>query len=274
MNDAAIHALSGRGLVRVSGAEAEEFLQDLLTADVSGLPEGTARHSALLTPQGRVLFDLVIAREGGCFLVECDRDRRDDLLGKLKLYRMRRPVDLHADDRAVVAVEGAVGGGHRDIRFDGCVMRCYLADPPAATADADAWRRLRWLSGIAEGADEIPPEKALPLEARMELDGGIDFDKGCYIGQEVTARTQYRGLVKRSYVPVRIDGTVQAPLPVTAGGRDAGTLFAAVGDNGGMLGLASVRLEHLGDGAATLMAGEHAVEPFLPDRLAPLPGTR
>ena len=273
MSEAALHALSGRALVRVDGAGAGEFLQDLLTADVVGLPGGTARPAALLTPQGRVLFDLVVAREGDALLLECDRDRRGDLLKKLKLYRMRLPVGIEEDGRAVMAAEGGDRDGHRDARFAVRVVRFHRMDPPPASADADDWKRLRWQHGIAEGAEEIPPEKALPLEMRLELDGGIGFDKGCYIGQEVTARTRHRGLVKRSYVPVRTDGPVEAPAQVLADGRDAGTLLSAIGgDNGGMLGLASIRLEHLADGAPRLEAGGRTVAPFLPERLKPLPG--
>ena len=277
MSDATVHSLAHRALVRVGGGGAAGFLQDLLTADIAGLPEATARHCALLTPQGRVLFDLVAAREGDTVLLECDRDRRGELLAKLGLYRMRLPVEIEEDGRAVMAAEGGpagIGGGHRDARFGGGVVRFHSEDPPPAGAGADDWKRLRWMDGIAEGAAEIPPGKALPLEMRLDLDGGIGFEKGCYIGQEVTARTRHRGLVKRSYVPVRTDGPVAAPAPVQAGGRDAGTLLSAVdgGDGGGMLGLASIRLEHLSGGGGGLEAGGRAVVPFLPERLRPLPG--
>ena len=273
MSDSVVHALSHRALVRIAGDGAGEFLQDLLTADVLGLREGMARPAALLTPQGRVLFDLVVTREGDAFLLECDRDRRGDLLKKLKLYRMRLPVAIEEDERAVMAAQGGEEDGHRDSRFGTNVVRFHRKDPPPANAGDDDWKRLRWMDGIAEGADEIPPEKALPLEMRLELNDGIGFEKGCYIGQEVTARTRHRGLVKRSYVPVRVDGSVEAPAPVLADGRDAGTLLSVIGgDNGGMLGLASIRLEHLADGSPRLEAGGCAIAPFLPERLKPLPG--
>lgn len=272
MSDAVIHGLDHRALIRVDGAGSLDFLQDMITPSVDDLPERTVRHGALLTPQGRVLFDLVIAREGGAFLLECDREQRDALMRKLTLHRMRRPITIEADDRRVMAVEGGIEDGHRDTRFGTSVMRFYRADPPAAGADPDAWKRLRWHNGIAEGAVEIPPEKALPLEMRLDLDGGISFEKGCYIGQEVTARTQYRGLVKRSYAPVRIAGPVETPAPILADGREAGTLFSAINDDGGMMGLASVRLEFLDGGTPGLTAGDRAVSPFLPERLKPLPG--
>ena len=274
MSDTVVHALDHRALIRLDGADSVSFLEDLITSSVADLPERTARHGALLTPQGRVLFDLVVAREGDALLLECDRGQHDALVSKLKLYRMRLPVGIEADDRQVMAVEGEVEDGYRDTRFAAGVMRFYRADPPAVVADADAWKRLRWLDGIAEGTAEIPPEKALPLEMRLDLDGGINFEKGCYIGQEVTARTRHRGLVKRSYAPVRIDGPVEAPAPILADGRDAGTLFSAIEDNEGMLGLASIRLEHLGGDAPLLSAGERTVAPFLPERLKPLPSRK
>ena len=271
MSDAVVHALSHRGLIRVNGNDAGDFLDDLVTASVIGLPERTVRHGALLTPQGRVLFDLVIAREGDAFLLECDLDRRDALVKKLEFYRMRRAVEIEADDRKVLAIEGEVEDGPRDMRFGSGVMRFHRAEAPPANADAHAWKRLRWQHGIAEGAAEIPPEKALPLEMRLELDDGISFDKGCYIGQEVTARSEHRGLVKRSYVPVRIDGPVEAPTPVLADGRDAGTLLSVTEGGDNLLGMASIRLEHLREGASPLSAGDSTVVPFLPERLMPLP---
>ena len=274
MSDAVVHSLAHRSLIRLEGDGVAGFLQDLITASVTDIPEGTARHAALLSPQGRILFDLVVTREDDAFLLECDRDRSDELLRRLKLYRMRLPIEIGADNRSVMAAEGEIAGGCRDPRFSGIVTRFYTSSPPAATADADAWKRLRWRDGIAEGGEEIPPEKALPLEIRLELDDGIGFDKGCYIGQEVTARTSHRGLVKRSYAPVRIDGPLEAPAQLLAGGKDAGTLLSAVADDDGMLGLASVRLEYLGGNAAGLTADGRAVSPFLPDRLKPLPGKR
>ena len=274
MSDVVVHSLAHRSLVRLEGDGVEGFLQDLITASVTDIPERTVRQAALLTPQGRVQFDLVLARQGDAFLLECDRARRDDLLRRLKLYRMRLPIEIDADDRSVLAAEGEVEDGYRDPRFSGAVARFHREGSPASTTDGNAWRRLRWLDGIAEGQKEIPPEKALPLEIRLDLDGGFGFDKGCYIGQEVTARTWHRGLVKRSYAPVRIDGPINAPAGISAGGRDAGTVFAAIPDEGGMLGIASLRLEHLRGDAPPLVAGGHGVTPFLPDRLLPVPGEK
>ncbi|CAI8395112.1 MAG: tRNA-modifying protein YgfZ [SAR116 cluster bacterium MED-G04] len=272
MSEAVFHALTGRALIRLDGDETADFLQDLITASVTDLAPGSVRQAALLTPQGRILVDLLISHDETGFTLECDRSQRDGLARKLKLYRLRRAIDITIDDRAVHAVEGGCDGILTDPRFPIPVGRLYGDAPAEPTADTDQWRRLRWHHGIAEGEAELPPEKALPLECRLDLDDGISFEKGCYIGQEVTARTRYRGLVKRSYAPVRIDGAITAPATIKVDGRDAGTVFAALPDGDGMLGLASIRLEYLHDDDASLMADDTRLEPFLPERLLPLPG--
>ena len=147
------------------------------------------------------------------------------------------------------------------------------------TASEAAYKQLRWKLGIPEGAIELPPEKALPLEARLDLNEGISFQKGCYIGQEVTARTQYRGLVKRAYAPLTIENLnddFTTPANITdSSGSEAGTIFDIAITQDASLGLASLRLEYLKDATtepiADLQANGARVTPFIPERLLPLP---
>ena len=142
--------------------------------------------------------------------------------------------------------------------------------------DEAVFTRLRWQHGIFEGAAELPPEKALPLEARLDLDDGISFEKGCYIGQEVTARTRYRGLVKKSCVPVKLSAAVSTPVRIMADGKDAGDLLTTLMDDAdGPVGVAVIRLAMLTGDAPQLHTDDGAlVTPLLPPRLLPLPGTR
>ena len=269
--------LPSRALVRFGGAEAVDFLNDLITADATTIPEGQLRPAMLLTPQGRVLFDLLISRDGDDLVIELDRERRAEFIKKMTLYRMRRAVTITADDRAVeVNING--DDGLIDPRFDGSVRRVYAAsdqdDQPAINPqDETLWQAYRYRHGVAEGANDLPPEKALPLEARLDLNDGISFQKGCYIGQEVTARTRYRGLIKRNYLPVRLNQPIETPCDVMAEGRLAGEVLGLVQDEGGWLGLASIRLDALAAETA-LTADGQAITPLFPKRLMPLPATK
>lgn len=275
MTETTLYRLSSRALIRLAGDEAVPLIDDIVTADIGNLPPGMIRPGALLTPQGRILFDMNLSRDGDDILIETDAERRDALISKLKLYRLRRAVDITPDDRPVHAVTGQTEGMLPDPRFPFEAGRFY--GEASQAEDEDAFTRLRWQHGIFEGSAELTPEKALPLEARLDLDEGISFEKGCYIGQEVTARTRYRGLVKRSFVPVRLNTPagqpIETPQQITAEGKDAGDLLASLPDGKGRLGLASVRLAFLNnDDAVSLKAGDVAVTPILPPRLKPLPG--
>lgn len=267
-----IFNLPHRSLVRLSGAEASNFLNDLMTASI---PDEGVCPAALLTPQGRVLFDLLVCREGDDILLELDGDRRDEFIKKMTMYRLRRDVDITSDERFVHACSDQEYGGEGlvllDARFPRDTFRIYSL-APLDGEDVEAWKAFRYEQGVAEGFFEIPPEKALPLEARLDLDGGIDFDKGCYIGQEVTARTRYRGLVKRCYLPVRLPQTAQIPQNILAGEKLVGEIFDLASDEEGAIGMAAIRLDAL-EGKLTLDNGD-AVTPHYPERLLPLPSRK
>ena len=273
MNDAVFYHLTSRALIRLTGDEATPLLDDIVTADISSLPQGEVRMGALLTPQGRIMFDMLFSRDGDSLLIEVDAARREQLSGRLKLYRMRRKVDISDDDRGVYAVSGSGTGMLADRRFPEPIGRFYgVAENPR---DEAAFTRLRWQHGIFEGSAELPPEKALPLEARLDLDAGISFEKGCYIGQEVTARTRYRGLVKKSCVPVKLSAAVSTPVRINADGKDAGDLLTVVDDADGAIGVAVIRLAMLAEDAPQLHTDDGVVvTPLLPPRLLPLPGAK
>jgi folate-binding protein YgfZ len=262
--------LASRALLRLSGDDAFAMIDDIVTTEIGNLPQGEIRAGALLTPQGRILFDLIFSRDGDDLLIETDTERRDALMSKLKLYRMRRTIEIVLENTPVHAVIGSIDGMIHDLRFPVQAGRFYGRID--AAKDELGFTRLRWQHGVFEGAAEMIPEKALPLEARLDLNEGIGFDKGCYIGQEVTARTRHRGLVKRSFIPVRLDAMTDTPIQVTAAGKDAGDLLACLPDGDAALGLASIRLGFLEADAPSLSVGNIEVKPFLPPRLSPLPG--
>ena len=207
------------GFISVVGDEACAFLQSIITANVETLPVGACRPTALLTPQGRVLIDMMVYRPASDhFLLRSDATRRDDLLTRLRRYRLRRPIDLATEpDIRLVLLLGNQAAETMTIPM---IMSC--SDPrsprlgshclveahhlPAQMGAIDSWHANRIAAGVPEGSIDLTPERALMLEAGLDRLGAVDFEKGCYVGQEVTARTHYRGLVKRRLVPLTIAG--------------------------------------------------------------------
>ena len=274
-----IAQLSSRALVTFSGDDTADFLNDLITADVKTLSPSSPsvlRQAVLLTPQGRVLFDLLVSRNTDSYTLELDASRRGDFIKKMSMYRMRRDISITPDDRNVYALtaNNIAANSITDSRFAANVARYYGHRQDADANDA-AWQALRYAEGVAEGAGDLPPEKALPLEARLDLNDGINFEKGCYIGQEVTARTRYRGLLKRVYLPVRFAptlslGQITTPCDIKWGDKNAGQLLGIAAASDGLIGLASIRLEAL-DTETPITAETHTITPFYPPRLMPLP---
>lgn len=212
------------GFIAISGDEATNFLQSIITANVETMDIGTMRPSALLTPQGRILIDFMIYLTSmHDFILQCEADRRDDLLARLRRYRLRRSVMIEARDDLTCTVwwhlntSPAISNLFVDPRNSGLGYRYLGADAKtllvahgATYGNIDDWHVVRIASAIPQGALDLTPERALMLESGLDHLGAVDFGKGCYIGQEVTARTHYRGLVKRRLAPFIIDA-VPAP---------------------------------------------------------------
>jgi tRNA-modifying protein YgfZ len=182
--------LSDRAVLRLSGADVRGFLQGLVTNDVMGpLPVW----AGLLTPQGKVLFDFIIWADGDDVLIDCEDAQADALAKRLTLYRLRRPIVIARDAKCAVhwALDGAAG--EPDPRLPELGRR-WIAPP---TDHANGWREHRLSLGVAEGAAELGQDKILWLEANAAELNGVSFTKGCYIGQENTARMNYRQKVNR-----------------------------------------------------------------------------
>ena len=243
-----IFNLPHRACLIIGGAEASDFLNDLLTLNITSLAADEVRAGALLTPQGRVLFDLLVSRKNGDYRLECDRDRRDVLMQKLHLYRLRREVEIVEDDEAVSAQIGTAESKNwlKDSRAPSAKLwRRYADTPPNSTAELTPYHAHRYRHAIAEGAAELPPERALPLEARLDEQGGVALDKGCFIGQEVTARTHYRGKLKYRYLPFTASKNFAVPCDITKNQKPIGEVLGLAQDGTTWLGLARLRLDAL-----------------------------
>ncbi len=233
-HDALIISHPDTGFISVAGDDSCAFLQSIITANVETLPVSKGRPSALLTPQGRILIDMMVYRYAtDRFILRCDSTRRDDLCARLRRYRLRRPIEIAIEPevKLFIVMENKTATQSRKqtpgqildqlVGSEDVSISCIdprnpdlgthiLANGTKITATADQidiWHTARIAAGIPEGAIDLTPERALMLEAGLDQLGAVDFEKGCYVGQEVTARTHYRGLVKRRLVPITMTGT-------------------------------------------------------------------
>jgi len=304
--------LETRGVLILGGTDRVRFLQGLVSNDVTRVGPDRTIAAALLTPQGKMLFDLLVAdlqpsadgqaedREGA-LVIDAETARLEDLRARLSKFKLRSKITLTLGEGWVVAVvfgagaaaalglpdtAGATralsGGGVAfvDPRLSDAGVRLILptnraarlldemVDERGATlVEPTAWTRHRLALGVPEGTPDIGAEKSLPLECGVDDLNGVDFGKGCYMGQELTARVKHRGLLKRRLMPVAITGPLPAPgTPlITAAGKDGGEMRSglALDDESG-LGLAIVRLEALAEGRP-LQAGATRLTPCVPD---------
>jgi tRNA-modifying protein YgfZ len=262
--------LSERAALAVTGEDRVAFLQGLVSNDVTEAQPGRAVWAALLTPQGKWLADFFIFSDGERLLLDCEAAQLPTLMQRLSRYRLRSRVSLGED--AGVSVYVAWDGDPerrpgrliaRDTRLPEAGWRILAAEPLSATATATDWDLHRLSLGLPDGSRDMEPEKSVLLEAGFDELHGVSWTKGCYMGQELTARTKYRGLVKRRLVPVRIDGTTPSPgSPLSRDGREVGTMRSAISDDRvAKMGMALVRLEALD---SALSSGDATVTPMLP----------
>ncbi|MDY6922718.1 MAG: folate-binding protein [Pseudomonadota bacterium] len=201
-----IARLDSRALIRVSGPDARPFLHNLLTQDVETLAEGDLRFGALLSPPGRLLFDLFLWGEADGVLLDVAADRRDALLQRLAMYKLRAQVTVEADDRAVFASwPGCADGFTADPRTPDLGGRRFGGAVEADATEAD-WQAHRLDVGVPDAATDAPSDKTYPIEANFDLLNGIDFQKGCFVGQETTSRMKRRGAIKTRMLPIAFDG--------------------------------------------------------------------
>jgi hypothetical protein len=242
--------LPHRSVIAVGGPDRAEFLQGLISNDTTKVGPGRAIWAALLTPQGRFLNDMFVVGDGdGTFLMETERERAAALAKKLKMYTLRSKVTVEdhgdaidvavafgPDADKVVPVAGATAFvdprlaelGVRVLAPAGQTAALLLGLDEAPIAEYEA---LRLRLGVPDGSRDMPVEKALLLESGFDELHGVDWQKGCYMGQELTARTKYRGLIKRRLFPVTVEGALPPPgTPVERDGREVGEIRSGQGD--------------------------------------------
>jgi folate-binding protein YgfZ len=223
--------LPGRTLIALSGPDWRGFLQGLITQDVETLQPGELRFGALLSPQGRLLYDLfVVGGEDGCRL-DVEAAHREALIGRLKLYRLRAKVEIAVDDSGVAALWEGPGltGWLTDPRAPRLGWRGYgLPRPKAALVDEAAYQAHCLSLGVPGSADWAG-ETTYPIEANFDLLHGIDFHKGCYVGQETTSRMKRRGQIKSRMLAITFDGPPPASgAEILAGERRAGEALSGI----------------------------------------------
>jgi folate-binding protein YgfZ len=274
--------LEDRGVIEVAGADRHQFLQGLVSNDVAKVAPDRALYAALLTAQGKYLHDFFIVAIGESLFLDGEAARLADLKRRLGLYKLRAKIGLaEASDRYIIAAvfgDGAAdalglpaergaatpfaeGVAYVDPRLAELGARLLLPRGGGATpltergfraGDIAAYDRLRLALGVPDGSRDLVLDKSILLEAGFDELNGVDWQKGCYVGQELTARTKYRGLIKKRLLPVTVDGPLPPPgTPIMAGDQEAGEMRS--GRDG--MGLALLRLEAVAESKPLTAAG-------------------
>lgn len=274
-----------RGIIRITGEDSRSFLQGLISNDIDRANGALGLYAALLTPQGKYLFDFFIIAHSGALLLDCPAGDVEPLIKKLTMFKLRSKVVLE-DVSADFDVYVLFGDDTSDVlnESDGQMTRddgvIAYADPrlPEAgvraltprgfdaaslggdAADEDTYQRHRIRLGLPEAPDDLQKDKSILLESGFDELSGVDWKKGCYMGQELTARTKYRGLIKKRLVPVILAGaTPPASMDLTSEGKLVGELRSINGD----LAMAMLKIPAIRAGLP-IMAGETQVTPAPP----------
>ncbi|WP_265501820.1 CAF17-like 4Fe-4S cluster assembly/insertion protein YgfZ [Paracoccus beibuensis] len=236
-----------RQIIRLTGEDRVPFLQGLVTNDVSRAP----CWAALLTPQGKYLADFLVVPEGDALLVDVDARLAEDLVRRLSMYKLRSKVALEVVDKPVACGTGPMPeGAIPDPRHPALGWRHYGAEGD----DGTDWDAIRVEYCIPETLVELIPNDTFILEVGFERLHGVDFRKGCYVGQEVTARMKHKTELRKGLTVLRIEGEAPVGTPITANGREVGTVFTQSGGRA----IAHVRHDRV---APDMQAGEARLFP-------------
>lgn len=217
-----------RVILRVAGPDAPAFLQGLVTNDLRALPKAGILYAALLSPQGKYLADFFLIADGDDILIDVAEALADDLLRRLSLYKLRSAVTISREAFPVSRGTGPMPeGALADPRHPSLGWRLYGVDLPE---DGTDWAALRVAHCIPESGIELLPDETYILEARLDRLNGVDFRKGCYVGQEVTARMHHKTELRKGFVAVEIVGPAEPGTEIMSGGKAAGQIFTRSGD--------------------------------------------
>ena len=242
--------LEDRAILAIAGPEARPFLQGLITNDVERLKPGEGVYAALLTPQGKILFDFFLVEGDGAILLDCHVSARDTLLKRLTMYKLRAKVTIEGRDQLGVLAEwdgehARYAIAYRDPRLAALGSRAVIArgEMRVDLLPAAAYHEHRMALGVPEAGD-FGSDKMFALDADLDELNAIDFQKGCYVGQELTARMKHRATSRKRLL--RVDGASAAGDAVTAGGKEIGEVVSA--------GFALVRLDRLDEAAGAAVS--------------------
>jgi folate-binding protein YgfZ len=251
--------LADRAVIAVTGPEARAFLQGLVTNDITALSPEHPLYAALLSPQGKILFDLFLFAEGETILIDVHKDRCADLIKRLTLYKLRAKVEIAPrDDRVVVADQGPA-----DPRLALMGQRTVVPADTATEDGTDAYHDWRFSHGVPEAAD-FGSEQVFAMDSGLDELHAISFTKGCYVGQELTARMKHRGTDRKRLLPIQSSAeTLRAGTAVVAGGVELGSLLSSYGD----AGFALLRLDRLAEAAEPATVADHTISIAKPDWL-------
>jgi tRNA-modifying protein YgfZ len=283
--------LERRGLIKVTGADRVEFLQGLVSNDIEKVGPARAVWAALLTPQGKYLHDFFVVAIGEAIYLDCEADRLVDLGQRLRRYVLRAQVALDVEknfvvmalfgENAATRLELPEEPGAAHVLADGGAV---YVDPRLTTAGVraivpvgtnqfnenfqigsmDEYDTMRLSLGLSDGSRDLIVEKSILLESNFDELHGVDWEKGCFMGQELTARTKYRGLVKKRLLPVRIEGDLpKVGAPILDGDREVGEIRSTANS----LGMAIIRLDALDEATrnGALRSDGATVTPWTPD---------
>ena len=260
--------LPKRALIQLEGPDKVSFLQGLITNDVTTLEQGKPIYAALLTPQGKFLFDLFIFQIEDVFLIDCERDRTSELIKRLSMYKLRSKVEITdlRDTYKVFAVSDKQLMPNEiqiiDPRLKELGYRLYTKNQSIDLKLSNNYENHRISLGVPDGSRDIPIDKGVILEYGFDELQAIDWKKGCYMGQELTARTRYRGLVRKRLLPVKIEGESPPPfMPIFLGDTEVGEMRSSASE----CGLALLRLGFIRDSLPKLTCGNSQLTPYIPN---------
>jgi tRNA-modifying protein YgfZ len=251
-----------RSVLRIDGPEAAHFLHNLLTADIEGMKAGQAAYAALLTPQGKMLFDFFVIRDGDGFMVDCAASQKAEFVKRLGFYRLRAKVtiaDLADREVGVSPVRPATGLAYADPRDAAMGWRVIAA--AGSLPEGSGYDAARIRLGLADTDADLGSGEFFPHEANLDQLGAVSFNKGCYVGQEVVSRMEHRATARSRILPVHLDRAAPAKgAEIVSGGKIVGTLLSSQGPDA----LALIRLDRLAEAPAPLLTagvGTRVIKP-------------